>query len=57
MFSSRRRSFVVPGIGTIHGFLREQPSQGDLSGRGLLPFRDPAYRLDQVPDWPSAPPA
>jgi len=29
-FSSSRGSFVVPGIGTIHGFLRKQPSQRDL---------------------------
>ena len=36
MFSSKRDSLVVPGIGTIQDFLGQEPSQSHLSGRDLL---------------------
>ena len=47
MFSSKRCSFVVPGIGTIHGFLGKQPSERDLGGCRLLPFCDAAEQVNQ----------
>src|SRR3990172_7014893 len=36
-FSSRRASFVVPGIGTIHGFCAR--TQASATCAGALPFR------------------
>ena len=40
MFSSRRFSFVVPGMGTIQGFSGEQPRKCYLSRRRVLPMSD-----------------
>ena len=37
MFSSKRCSFVVPGIGTIHGFWAS--SQASAICAGVAPFR------------------
>ena len=45
-FSSRRSSFVVPGIGTIHG-LGEQPGERDLRGCRTLAVSDHAEEVDQ----------
>lgn len=47
MFSSSRASFVVPGMGTFHGFWGQQPRERDLRGARALPFRDPAQQIDQ----------
>ena len=38
---------MVPGIGTIHGFLGEQPGERDLSGCRLLSCSDLAKQIDQ----------
>lgn len=47
MFSSKRCNFVVPGIGTIHGFTSQQPGDRDLSGCRLLLFCDAAEQINQ----------
>ena len=44
MFSSRRWSFVVPGIGTIHGLCAS--SQASAICAGVAPFR-PAISLSR----------
>jgi hypothetical protein len=36
-----------PGIGTIRGFLREQPCEGDLYRRRCVPLGDPTAELDE----------
>ena len=52
MFSSRRCSFVVPGDGTIHGFVG-QPSQASTVGRASrFPLGDLAEQFDQGLIWP-----
>jgi hypothetical protein len=47
MFSSGRCRFVVPGIGTIHGFCAPEPRQRNLTGRRVLALCD---RLQQIDD-------
>jgi hypothetical protein len=47
MFSSRRCTFVVPGIGTIHGFCASSHANRDLRRRRVLPFRDPGEQPDE----------
>lgn len=44
--SSRRRSFVARGIGTIHGCLREQPCEGDLCRRPAFLSSDQRQQID-----------
>ena len=46
-FSCSRWSFVVPGIGTIHGRLRQQPCQRDLRRRGVLLLGERLQPLDE----------
>ena len=47
MFSSSRCSFVVPGMGTIHGFWASSQASAIWAGVALLPLRDPGEQLDQ----------
>src|SRR2546427_2152762 len=47
MFSSRRESFVVPGIGTIHGFWASSQASAICAGGRLLPFPDLAKQINQ----------
>ena len=56
MFSSRRSSLVVPGIGTIHGFCAS--SQASAICAGVAFFRSAICRADRpAPDSLSEPPA
>src|SRR5260370_13654349 len=46
MFSSRRCSFVVPGIGTIHGFCARSQASAICACRPL-PLSDPGKQVNQ----------
>jgi hypothetical protein len=53
MFSSRRCSFVVPGIGTIHGFCASSHASAICAGVAFFAFR--FWPADQsAPDSPSS---
>ena len=47
MFSSSRCSFVVPGMGTIHGLRASSQASAICAGRRLLPRGDRAKQVDQ----------
>jgi hypothetical protein len=47
MFSSRRASFVVPGMGTIHGFWASSHGERDLSRCRPFPFCDRPKEISQ----------
>ena len=47
MFSSRRCSFVVPGIGTIHGFWASSQASAICAGVACLRGGDLAEQIDQ----------
>ena len=49
MFSSSRESFVVPGIGTIHGFWAS--SQASAIWAGVARFRSPISRSRSTTAW------
>jgi hypothetical protein len=49
MFSSGRCRFVVPGIGTIHGFCAPEPRQRNLTGRRVLALCDRLQQIDERP--------
>ena len=42
-----RCSFVVPGIGTIHGFCASSQASAICAGVALLPLGDLAQQLDE----------
>ena len=47
MFSSRRCSFVVPGMGTIHGFWASSQASAIWAGVAFFRSRDLAEQIDQ----------
>ena len=47
MFSSRRWSFVVPGIGTIHGFWANSQASAIWAGVAFFSLCDGAEQIDQ----------
>jgi hypothetical protein len=48
-FSSSRRSFVVPGVGAVHG--RWARSQANTNWAGVMPFRSLSLRSRSTRDW------
>ena len=52
MFSSRRCSLVVPGIGTIHGFCASSQASAICAGVAFLCRRDRAEHDRRAPGWP-----
>jgi len=47
MFSSKRSSFVVPGIGTIHGFWASSQASAICAGVAFFRSADLAKQIDQ----------
>ena len=48
-FSCKRCSLVVPGMGTIQGFLGEEPGERDLGVRSALALSDGPQQVNQGP--------